>query len=445
MSKTAVNVHTLERHELSAIFGDMPREDFDSLVASIRRDGLMDATIKLLDGKVLDGWHRVRACKELDVLHCLDFEHWDDVSDGDPKAFVLARNIERRHLTPAQRAQIAVSFNERFSQGVDPRSLKASNDAFKSENKSQKSVPKTREELAEEAKVGRATIDRAIQVEKAGEAESVISGEKSVSEALLESNRHKAQAAEAEMWKAFEKSELSTHMDKDAFVKEASKAVQCPSEWSDPRHMQKPEFWIVRFESIKKALEQESGWVQALFDGFREVVEAGDLDAAAAPKTLPSRLFVPTQPLLKDLNAFVDQHGEKAIDVIVLEEWTSRHDVHEVLVKTILNNMYQDRFGKKAYDEEPDQRPLIPVKAAVEDPSSLPDKCVIDGYDIRVITITMKWTDSNMFEVYKFGVKTSMPSADSIPISIIPDDTLKVLITLATEHHRDVKVKEGRQ
>lgn len=277
MSRTGFDVQTLKRHELSAIFGDMPREDFDALKESIQRAGLMDRTIKLLDGEVLDRWHRFKACQELDKLYYLEFEAWDDVSDGDPKVFVRARNMERRHLTPAQRAQIAVTFNERFEKEGDRRSddFKPSNDGLKNGDVASQ-APKTREQLAEqlaeEAKVGIKTIDRAIQVEKAGEAEAVISGEKSASQALLRSNRLKARDAYLGVWGAFEKSALFHHMNTDDFVKAASAAVQCPAEWPvSYRDMESPEKWIVRFESIKKALEQESDWVKTLLAGFRDV------------------------------------------------------------------------------------------------------------------------------------------------------------------------------
>ena len=130
--------------------------------------------------------------------------------------FVLARNIERRHLTPGQWAQIAVAFNERFSRGGDRKS-----DDFKTPN----GVLKSKKELAEQAKVGTSTIDRAVQVEKAGESEAVIAGEKSVAEVLkekekkkLKDKRKRAQDANVAMWKSFEGSPLSRYMDKDFTV-----------------------------------------------------------------------------------------------------------------------------------------------------------------------------------------------------------------------------------
>ena len=179
-----VDSSTLTRHELSAVFGDMPEQDYQSLLESIQRDGVMDEVIRLIGDEVLDGWHRYRAAKELNLIRTLRFQQWDtrEDHDGDPAAFVLARNIERRHLTPGQRAQIVVSFNQRFGHGGDRKS----EDEIKSPN----GELKNRQELAKAAGVGTRTIDRAVKVEKAGKSEMVIAGEKSASEVL------KAQEAE---------------------------------------------------------------------------------------------------------------------------------------------------------------------------------------------------------------------------------------------------------
>lgn len=168
---------TLTRHELSAIFGDMPDEDYQSLLESVKAEGFIDNVIRLVGNQVLDGWHRYRAATELNIIRKLRFTQWK-ADEGKPHAFVIARNIERRHLSASLRAQIVISVNERFEKG----NVKAQRDDSGTPN----GEPKTREELAREAHVGIRTIDRAVQVEKAGASELVISGEKSASEVLKE-------------------------------------------------------------------------------------------------------------------------------------------------------------------------------------------------------------------------------------------------------------------
>ena len=166
-----VDSGTLQRHELSALIGDMPDTDFQSLMDSITTDGIIDNIINIHEGQILDGWHRFRACQELNLLRKLRFKDYETEKDGDPVAFVLARNVERRQLSAAQRAQVSVAFNERFGHGGD-------------RSKSHNGGLKTRQQLAAQAGVGTTTIDRAIAIEKAGESEAVISGEKTAGEVL---------------------------------------------------------------------------------------------------------------------------------------------------------------------------------------------------------------------------------------------------------------------
>ena len=171
---------TLERHELSAIFGDMPDEDYQSLLASVETDGFIDNVVRLHKGQILDGWHRYRAAKELNLLRKLRFKQWhtDEHRDGDPRVFVLGRNLHRRHQSASRRAQIVVAFNERFGLG----NIKAQREDSGSSN----DEPKTRKQLAAEAGVSTATIDRAIQVEQTGESEAVRTGEKTAGEVIKE-------------------------------------------------------------------------------------------------------------------------------------------------------------------------------------------------------------------------------------------------------------------
>ena len=187
-----VQSDSLTRHELSAVFGDMPDEDYQHLLDSVKEEGFIDPIIRLLGNEVLDGWHRYRAGKELNLLRKLIFRQWDTEKEGNPAGFAFARNIERRHLTPGQRAQIVVTFNERFGMGRPKSEKSPSNDGLKSGEDTPPDEPKTREQLAKQAGVGVATIDRAVAVEKQGKSEAVISGEQTAGEVLKQRDLAKA-------------------------------------------------------------------------------------------------------------------------------------------------------------------------------------------------------------------------------------------------------------
>ena len=114
-----VDSGTLQRHPISTIFGDIPADDFQSLTESVQTDGFIDPIIYIYEGQILDGWQRYRAAQELNLIRKLRFREWKEGEhrNGDPKAFVLARNLNNRHLSKGQRAQIAV---ELYYRSVDP-------------------------------------------------------------------------------------------------------------------------------------------------------------------------------------------------------------------------------------------------------------------------------------------------------------------------------------
>ena len=58
-----------------------------------------------LDGKILDGRNRFKACQEVGVDPIVE-----DYQGSDPLGFVISSNKERRHLTPSQKAAIAVDY-----------------------------------------------------------------------------------------------------------------------------------------------------------------------------------------------------------------------------------------------------------------------------------------------------------------------------------------------
>lgn len=94
------------RHELSHLFPEMDSEDYQSLVADIKANGLLEPIV-LYGGAILDGFHRYRACLDAGIPH--RFEELP--ADKDPLDYVISKNFARRHLNPSQRAMIAQSLS----------------------------------------------------------------------------------------------------------------------------------------------------------------------------------------------------------------------------------------------------------------------------------------------------------------------------------------------
>lgn len=90
-------------HPAAELFPLMEGQEFESLVESVKDQGLREAVWVTPDGHLLDGRNRVRAC------YAAGIEPTTRTFTGhNPVAFVMALNMDRRHLTTGQRAMVAL-------------------------------------------------------------------------------------------------------------------------------------------------------------------------------------------------------------------------------------------------------------------------------------------------------------------------------------------------
>jgi N6-adenosine-specific RNA methylase IME4 len=105
---------TLPFHQLAKIFPPMRSEEFAELLHDVRQHGVREK-ITILDGKILDGRNRYTAALKAGILKDDDrpadcagiFYKFVREVDGDPLAFVISRNLKRRHLNDDQRRMVA--------------------------------------------------------------------------------------------------------------------------------------------------------------------------------------------------------------------------------------------------------------------------------------------------------------------------------------------------
>ncbi len=114
---------TPELHEVCALFPPMSDSEYQVLRVSIEKNGLL-VPIETLDGKIIDGKNRLRACAELGIAP--QFVEWR--GPGSLTERVVSLNLERRHLTADQKAAVAYDMlpllereaKERQRQGREP-------------------------------------------------------------------------------------------------------------------------------------------------------------------------------------------------------------------------------------------------------------------------------------------------------------------------------------
>lgn len=96
--------YAYKAHPLADLFPLIEGEELKGLADDIKANGLLHPIV-LFKGKVLDGRNRLRACKLAGVEP--DFEDYSGSKD-EASAYVVSANLNRRHLTTAQRAALAV-------------------------------------------------------------------------------------------------------------------------------------------------------------------------------------------------------------------------------------------------------------------------------------------------------------------------------------------------
>jgi ParB-like chromosome segregation protein Spo0J len=109
----------MEFHEAANIFPMMEGSEFEALIEDIRKNGLHDE-IYLFEGKIIDGRNRYKACKAAGVNPRMGNVKIDGAA-FDPVAFVLSKNLHRRHLTPSQAGMIGARAREIYERQAKER------------------------------------------------------------------------------------------------------------------------------------------------------------------------------------------------------------------------------------------------------------------------------------------------------------------------------------
>jgi hypothetical protein len=114
--------NSLQFHPLADIFPLMEGAEFDERVADIKANGLREK-IDLYQGKIADGRNRYRALKQLGIDPSADDKQYfrkaiythsaggeikshEQSNDEHVRAYIISKNIHRRHLTAEQKRDI---------------------------------------------------------------------------------------------------------------------------------------------------------------------------------------------------------------------------------------------------------------------------------------------------------------------------------------------------
>jgi len=128
----------LEQHPIGQILPSMSAEERSSLRNDIVVNGLRIPIVRY-EGKILDGWHRYELCVEENIE-----PQFEEYTGDDPFGLVRSLNLSRRHLTLAQKKEVAKHIFER-----EP--ARSDNSIAKEVGLSHHTVARVREEVGDES------------------------------------------------------------------------------------------------------------------------------------------------------------------------------------------------------------------------------------------------------------------------------------------------------
>jgi len=180
-------------HPFAEIFPWLEGAAFDELVEDIRKNGVIEPIV-FLDGAILDGRNRYMAARHLGIEYPrVEYE------GDDPLAFVITKNLARRHLSESQRAMVAAKIaklprgGDRKSDAFDQTANLRTDRVAETLNVSPRSVETARQvqrdavpELAAAVETGQVSVSAASEVSrlpKEEQAEIVAQGPEAVVQA----------------------------------------------------------------------------------------------------------------------------------------------------------------------------------------------------------------------------------------------------------------------
>lgn len=138
-------------HAYANLFPMLGDAELATLAKDIKENGQQDPIV-LLDGEILDGRNRQRACEIAEVAPM-----YVNFDGDDPLAFVVSHNLHRRHLTESQRGMVAGKLaqlkdgqrSDRVGVSIDTPKIPSRAEAGKLLNVGESTVSRSRKILAE--------------------------------------------------------------------------------------------------------------------------------------------------------------------------------------------------------------------------------------------------------------------------------------------------------
>ena len=169
-----------ENNTFSELVPEMITQEYDDLVNSIKDQGVRQPIHILSDKTVLDGRHRVRACKEIGIKEIQALSH--ELKEDEAIRFVTDTAVERRNLTSAQKIDIVLRSEELIRELEDEARHRMNSGAKMTPGSLEPRVGKVNERIGEMTGTSKATVTRMKRVKRESPElyDDILTGEKSI-------------------------------------------------------------------------------------------------------------------------------------------------------------------------------------------------------------------------------------------------------------------------
>lgn len=173
-----------ENNTFSELVPEMITQEYDDLVNSIRKQGVRQPIHILSDKTVLDGRHRVRACKEIGINEIQALCH--ELDETKAIEFVVDTAVERRNLTSAQKIDIVLRSSELIKSLEEEAQLNKERGQFGNKEQwlgsTEPDRNRTNERIGEMTGTSKATVTRMKRVKRESPElyDDILTGEKSI-------------------------------------------------------------------------------------------------------------------------------------------------------------------------------------------------------------------------------------------------------------------------
>jgi ParB-like chromosome segregation protein Spo0J len=211
----------MDFHKTASIFPMMTEEEITRLTEDIREHGQLEP-IYTYHGKIIDGRNRYKACKTLNIKPI--YEAWDE--NGSLIDFVISKNLHRRHLTPSQKAVIALDILPYFEAEAKKKIKEISRDTIKTKLKGIALGRQTCQELKKNKSINKAAkivgcgsllISKAKKIQEIDlkKLDEIKQGTKTMAEVISEIRATNSKKA----WKTWNDNSVAFHVTDDDFAR----------------------------------------------------------------------------------------------------------------------------------------------------------------------------------------------------------------------------------